>query len=194
MGSIPIVSTTKVPGSRATRGFLVSGLGALHACCTSKGEERLPQCPAARSGPGVVVESDVIAEHLSVVAVEHGPRHHKVACRITDRAATEVDHGAEPTVAGQQVRRRHITMHPYRRSGPRRRCSAERKSPRSAAKCSMSTMRLAVACRPGSHRYTDHGLGNPTPGAPNATGEGIGSGSEAARTGSQRCSLSICAT
>ena len=83
-------------------------------------QQRLPQRPAARTRPGLLVEPDRRAEHLPRRAPEEGPGDHQVAGRIADPAGAEVDDRGEPTLAGQQVSDGHVTVEPHVGPVPRR--------------------------------------------------------------------------
>ena len=74
-----------------------------------------PDRPAAAAGPGGGVESEPVPERLAALAREEGPRDRRVAGRIADAGAAEVDHGTEPTVADEQVSRLRVAVEPHRR-------------------------------------------------------------------------------
>src|SRR5215469_11389148 len=82
------------------------------------------QRPAPASCPGRVINGQLIAEYLAGIGWQKGPGHHQVAGRITHAQKAEIDYSGQGSTTDQQVRGVKITMHPYRRSRPRRFCNS----------------------------------------------------------------------
>src|SRR6266480_4094977 len=79
-------------------------------------DQRLRERPAARAGPGCVVDGELVAEDLAAVRVEELPGHHHVASRVADAHAAEVDHRAQSAVLCEHVARVEVAVDPDRRA------------------------------------------------------------------------------
>lgn len=88
---------------------------------TRPDDQRLPHDPAPPAPPRRVVEFQRSAERLAAETGEEGPRHEQIACGVADSRTPEVDDGAQPALADEQVVRGDVPVDPDRLPVPRSR-------------------------------------------------------------------------
>jgi hypothetical protein len=76
----------------------------------------LPERPATATRPGRPVRRQPVPEHPPALAGQERPRDVRIAGGISHCGAAEVDDGAQPAIADQQVFRADVPVQPYRRT------------------------------------------------------------------------------